>query len=114
MKKQHTHAPHEVIERCQCGACRTNGGKWAMESPDPISLALVQRYLAKSTPEERHERSLKASRKRWAGKTKKRDAFMRQIAQRPRPSRVIQDRCPCGKYSKWLAEKRGHKCSSTR
>ena len=110
MKRQHKHAPH--VETCRCGASRTDGGEWS-EGPQPAGLALVERYLALSTPEERPEPSRKASRKRWAGKTRKRDAYMREIARRPRPNARIRERCPCGKYSKWLAEKRGHKCSAS-
>jgi hypothetical protein len=63
-----------------------------------------------------------AGRKRYAAKlakvhwknvpAKERTKRMRKLAQLPRPSRYIQDRCPCGKYSSWLAAKRGHKCKA--
>lgn len=110
-KHEHKHVPHSVVETCLCGASRTDRGDWAKEGPDPVGTALVERWLAMSTPEQRAENARKASQTRWAGKKRKRDEFMRQIAQLPRPSARIADRCACGQYSKRLAEKRGHKCS---
>lgn len=75
-----------------------------------IGQSLVHKYLAESTHEERSEKSRQAAASRWEGKESERDQFMRKIARRPRPNRMVKDRCPCGKYSRWLADKRGHKC----
>jgi hypothetical protein len=75
---------------------------------------MVARWLENSTPEERSEKAARSAATRWAGKDKERIKFMSRIASAPRPnSRTrIEDRCPCGKYSRWLAEKRGHKCQA--
>jgi len=65
------------------------------------------------TPEGRKRHAGKLSRKHWAKvPAKARKKRMREIAQLPRPSRYIKDRCPCGRYSAWLAAKRGHKCKA--
>ena len=108
MKKKHQHKPQRTTETCACGATRVNGGEWSMK--DPVGQSLVAHYLANSTHQERSANALKASEKRWKGKTRERDEYMRQIAQRPRPSREVKDRCACGLYSKKLAEKRKHIC----
>lgn len=62
---------------------------------------------------EAQEFARQMGRKAWVGTTaKQRREFMSEIAKRPRPSRVIKRRCPCGKYSEWLAVKRGHRCKT--
>lgn len=111
--KKHKHTPSKRVEFCECGAARDAGGRWGTASAGQLAArALVSRYVQSTTPEERSEVARKSSESRWAGKTKQRDEFMRQIAKKPRPSAVIQDRCPCGKFSRFLAEKRGHKCQA--
>ena len=64
-----------------------------------------------STHEERIQKGMAGGRKRWEGKTaKERSAFMSWMAARPRPNRRIEERCQCGRFSRVLAEKRGHLC----
>lgn len=104
----HEHAPDHTMEVCSCGATRSPEGEWA----DPAGQALVRRYIERSTPEERAANARKSAATRWAGKELERNKFLRKIARRPRPNARIQDRCPCGKYSRAVAEKRGHKCEA--
>jgi hypothetical protein len=55
-------------------------------------------------------------RTRWTGTTERqRQSWARQARQQPgsgagagRPR--LPDRCPCGRYTRWLAAKRGHLC----
>jgi hypothetical protein len=116
-KTKHTHEAAQVTELCACGAVRHNQGPWILpgdksHGPDPLAQALTARYLVRTTPEERSQNAKLAAASRWAGKEKERKKFLTTIARRPRPSRVIQDRCPCGRYSRWLAAKRGHRCET--
>jgi hypothetical protein len=111
---KHVHQAARTVEICECGARRPSGGKWSKQrKPDFSELArwVSRKYLQKATREQLAERSIKASRTRWKDKTSERDAYMRAIAQQPRPSTRIPDRCPCGKYSKYTAQKRNHKCT---
>lgn len=118
-KPRHTHEALNVTEFCSCGAVRHNQGPWIRphqksKGPDPLAQALAARYVAKSTKEERSEKAKRAAASRWEGISEdERKAYMNALSHKPRPSRVIQDRCPCGRYSRWLADKRGHKCSSS-
>jgi len=108
MPKKHEHHAARVIEICACGATREDHGEWIERGQGnraARALAMI------STPAERQERAAKAGEARWAGSTEKeRRETMTRIAKAPRPSRRIAERCPCGKYSRALAEKRGHKC----
>jgi hypothetical protein len=104
--KPHEHKARRTVEVCACGAQRQPDGEWI----DPAAQALVRRYLDNSTPEERSANARKANQKRWRGRKNDQREYMREIASRPRPNRVIPDRCPCGLYSRELAERRGHKC----
>jgi hypothetical protein len=73
----------------------------------------VSAYLANSTHEERSENSRRGAQKRWANTSRvKRKRLMKRLAELPRPNRMIQDRCPCGKFSRALAERRKHKCKA--
>ena len=111
-KRTHQHEAARLIEVCACGAARYQDGEWDGQ-PDPLAQSLTARRYARLAPEERHEMAVQAAATRWAGKKKSAmREYMREIAQQPRPNRKPwPDRCPCGKYSKTLAAKRGHKCT---
>ena len=82
---------------CSCGTVRYQDGEWDGE-PDPLGQAMTARRLARLTPEERHEHAVQASATRWAGKKKaEKREYMRQLAQRPRPSRRRQPEEPNGR-----------------
>jgi hypothetical protein len=109
--KKHVHKAARAMEFCACGAIRADGGEWT-EGKDPRAAALGHKTAAMSTPEERSRKAAAGGEGRWTGATKKqRSQYMSWMASLPRPSRRIEDRCACGKYSKTLAERRGHKCS---
>ena len=110
MKKPHTHKAQRSTEYCACGATRTNGGDWVV-GKDPAAVALAAKAIAMSTPEERREKAAAGGTQRWKGvPAKERREFLSKIASQPRPSRRIEDRCECGRYSREYAEKRGHVC----
>jgi hypothetical protein len=77
---------------------RIDQGDWDEHHPDPAGQALVAKYLAQSTPGERSQRASVAAKARWQATPKQeRRRYMRWMAQQPRPSRRIADRCACGK-----------------
>jgi hypothetical protein len=111
--KQHHHLAVRTTEVCACGAVRIDGGSWDEHHPDPAGQALVAKYLAVSTPEERSAKATLAAQARWRGTSaKERSEYMRWMAQQPRPGRRIAERCPCGRYSVDLAQRRGHRCQA--
>jgi hypothetical protein len=117
MKKEHKHKPYLIIKQCLCGAHQIGNGEWEKpgEGPDPLGQALVGKWLQSSTPEERSEKAYKAAETRWKGRESERRKFMSRIASGPRnykPRIPPENRCPCGKYSLYLAKKRGHKCEA--
>ena len=106
----HKHQSARTVDICRCGASRINGGEW-IEGKDPNAVALGNKATAMSTPEERHEKAKSGGAERWKGKSRKeRKEFMSWMASQPRPGRRIEDRCECGRFSRRLAEKRGHLC----
>lgn len=112
--RKHQHKPARIVEICGCGCARINGEEWSgPDAPNPLAQALASRYVAQTTHAERSEKSKRAAASRWAGRAKEKAAFIHAMASRPRPGGRIADRCPCGKYSRWHAAKRGHKCNST-
>lgn len=114
--KKHQHERRRIVEVCSCGAARFAGEPWE-NGRDPVAQIMGERSaarLALLTPEERTERAVKGVATRWAGKKKTAlKEYMREMARQPRPNRQPwPDRCPCGKYTKSLAAKRGHKCTA--
>lgn len=108
--KKHTHKAARTTEFCACGATRTDTGEW-ITGKDPHAVALGNKALAMSTPEQRQEKAAAGGDARWKGTTpKERSALMRQVAARPRPGRRIEDRCECGRFTREYAERRGHIC----
>jgi len=110
----HEHKAERTLEVCACGATRPPEGEWT-EAGQAASRMLVSRYLDNSTPEERSANARKGAKRRWKGAPKsRRREYMQYVASAPRPNARIADRCPCGKFSRTLAEKRGHKCEAGR
>lgn len=108
--KKHTHKPALNTEFCSCGATRTNGGEWIV-GKDPNAVALGNKSLAMTTPEQRQEIASAGGSGRWKGITaKERSAIMHQVAARPRPNARIEDRCECGRFSREYAERKRHVC----
>jgi hypothetical protein len=108
---KHEHKSERLLEVCECGATRPHGTEkpWEPRNARTAGAELVGHYLARATPEDLAERSTKAAQARWKT-AKQRSKHMSFMAKHPRPGRVVQDRCPCGLYSKAYAAKRGHKC----
>ena len=74
-------------------------------------MALGNKALAMSTPEQRAEKAAAGGDARWKGTSaKERSALMRHVAAGPRPGRRIEDRCECGRFTREYAEKKGHLC----
>lgn len=106
----HKHKTARALEFCSCGATRTGDGEWET-GKDPAAVALASKAIAMSTPEERREKASAGGTGRWKDKTaKQRSEFMSFMASQPRPSRRIEDRCECGRYTREYAERRGHLC----
>jgi acyl-CoA reductase-like NAD-dependent aldehyde dehydrogenase len=109
MPKRHSHRAARIVEFCSCGATREDGGDWVER--DEGKNAAARELSLRRAPEVREATAAKARAARWARMTaEERAAAMTAMAKLPRPSRRIADRCDCGKYSRALAEKRGHVC----
>jgi hypothetical protein len=108
--KKHVHKAARATEFCACGAVRTDEGEWET-GKDPHAVALAAKAVAMSTPEQRHEKATAGGFGRWKGtSSKERSEHMSEVASQPRPSRRVEDRCECGRYSREYAGKRGHLC----
>lgn len=108
--KKHKHRAEGLLYECACGAVRRKGSK---EWEPPIARQMIESYLAKTTHEERSAARKKGAEKRWEGRSPEEKAeYMRWIASQPRPGTRKTDRCPCGKFPKSTAERRGHKCEA--
>lgn len=108
--KKHTHKAARVTEFCTCGAVRTNTGDWET-GKDQAAVALAAKAFAMSTPEQRAEKAAAGGFGRWKGINKaERSELMSHMASQPRPSRRIEDRCECGRFSREYAERKGHLC----
>jgi len=106
----HVHAAARTAEFCACGAVRTNGGDW-IEGKDSAAVTLAAKAMAMSTEEERLAKAKSGGETRWKNITpKQRSQMMQKIAKRPRLKARVEDRCECGRFSRMLAEKRGHLC----
>ena len=111
MSKKHEHRVGRIVEFCPCGATREDGADW-VERGKGLNAA-AQTLSLRRSPAQRKAGATKGAEARWAVATaEERRAFMARIAKAPRPSRRIEDRCPCGKFSRTLAEKRGHICKT--
>lgn len=110
LARKHTHKAARTTEFCACGATRTEHGEW-QSGKDPHAVAMGVKAIAMSTPEQRQERSAAGGTERWKGITAaQRSELMRQMASRPRPSRRIEDRCECGRFTREYAGRKGHLC----
>ena len=108
----HTHAGKRTLVFCECGAISTDGGEWET-GKDPSAVALSAKAIATMSPETRRANSAHGGALRWKGFSKQdRAAFMKWMAQQPRPNARKADRCECGRYTKHTAEKHHHYCGS--
>lgn len=108
--KPHVHETARTAEFCACGASRIDHGAWEI-GKDPIAVTLGAKAVAMSTHEERVARGRKGGASRWAGiSPQERSEFMQFVSGRPRPGRRNEDRCSCGRYSRVVADRKGHLC----
>ena len=112
MENKHAHQSTRTLDFCECGAIQTNKGDWET-GKDPSAVALSAKAIVTMTPEERRANSAQGGTLRWKGFSKQdRSTFMRWMAQQPRPKARKADRCECGQYTKYTAEKKRHYCGA--